>query len=114
MRKSDKKIDRLLCKYLTQVCEKAKDNISGFIWLTHTVNYSCFPQSLYILCVFDTNSALKQYRESKHSSMLEQLIYTALNNVDVKITQNKSMVGFDTQENCDLEHDGNWNRRLNN
>ena len=55
MRKSDKKLDNQLRLVLTDVCETALKEVEGFQWLTHVVNYSNFPQSLRVVCVFDTN-----------------------------------------------------------
>lgn len=52
MRKSDKQLERRIVHALTQVCEAAKADYSGFIWLTHTVNYQRFPQSLKVTLVF--------------------------------------------------------------
>ena len=53
MRKSDKKIDNQIIKVLTDVCQSALEDIDGFVWLTHSVNFDKFPQSLKITCVFN-------------------------------------------------------------
>ncbi|MBY6064518.1 hypothetical protein [Pseudidiomarina sediminum] len=53
MRKSDKKIDNEIIKRLTEVCETMKAHLSGFVWLTHEVNYQRFPESLLVTLVFD-------------------------------------------------------------
>ena len=58
MRKTDKKMDNQLRHVLTEVCEVALKDINGFQWLTHVVNYSNFPKSLQVVCVFDTNENL--------------------------------------------------------
>ncbi|MFA0027358.1 Fis family transcriptional regulator [Vibrio breoganii] len=55
MRKTDKKIENRIRSVLTEVCEDTLKGYDGFLWVTHTVNYSSFPQSLKIVCVFDTN-----------------------------------------------------------
>lgn len=49
MRKTDKKIENNIRISLTKVCEQALKEVDGFLWLTHTVNYSKFPESLQIL-----------------------------------------------------------------
>ena len=49
-------IERQLVAALTDACETAKAEIPGFEWLTHTVNYADFPQSLRITWVFDTRA----------------------------------------------------------
>lgn len=53
MKKSDKQLEGRIILQLTQVCEAAKADYSGFIWLTHTVNYQRFPQSLKMTLVFN-------------------------------------------------------------
>jgi len=49
MRKTDKKLDNQLIKLLTEVCETALEDFSGFQWLTHIVDYSNFPKSLKVI-----------------------------------------------------------------
>ena len=58
MKKSDKKIDNTVRKALTEVCEAALTEVAGFKWLTHFVNHNDFPDSLSVVCVFDTNVEL--------------------------------------------------------
>ena len=53
MRKMDKKRDNTIIAALTQVCHVAQDEGNGFQWLTHSVNYQNFPDSLTVVCVYD-------------------------------------------------------------
>ncbi|CAB0151373.1 hypothetical protein PSI9734_01761 [Pseudidiomarina piscicola] len=53
MRKTDKKIERDIIRELTAVCEQAKSICSGFEWLTHSVDYTKFPESLRVTLVFN-------------------------------------------------------------
>ncbi|RTE85864.1 MULTISPECIES: hypothetical protein [Gammaproteobacteria] len=53
MKKTDKKTDNQIIKALTEVCERAKFETSGFVWLTHAVDYNRFPQSLKVTLVFN-------------------------------------------------------------
>lgn len=53
MRKTDKKLERDIIRALTDVCEAAKTTHSGFEWLTHTVDYTKFPESLRVTLVFN-------------------------------------------------------------
>jgi len=52
MRKSDKKTESEIIRRLTEVCEAAKADCAGFVWLTHEVNYDRFPESLKVTLVF--------------------------------------------------------------
>ena len=54
MRKTDKRLENTLIAALTKVCEAALEEFDGFRWLTHFANYSDFPDSLTIVCIFDT------------------------------------------------------------
>ena len=48
-----KQTERDIIRSLTEVCEDAKVEHEGFVWLTHEVNYQRFPQSLVVILVFD-------------------------------------------------------------
>ena len=113
MRKSDKKIDNQLRILLTEICETALESIDGFQWITHVVNYSLFPQSLRIVCVFDSNESLEKYLQSDNSQQLSSSITKALSQMGLKFKNIDKHMLLDTEENCDEQQDGNWARRLN-
>ncbi|BCE02009.1 Fis family transcriptional regulator [Marinicellulosiphila megalodicopiae] len=110
MRKIDKKIDNQIIKALTQICEVALEEINGFIWLTHSVNFSHFPKSLKIICVFDSIEHLNDYLIINNGVSFGRYIQKQFKNIDIEIT-NKHIF-FDTQEKCIREHNGNWAKRL--
>ena len=113
MRKTDKKIDNQLIKVLTDVCDVALKEIKGFEWLTHLVNYSNFPKSLKIVCVFDNNENLNLFKSNANNQQkLQKLIQSKLLEVDVKVKNIVAHVLYDTQENCEKEQGGNWAKRL--
>lgn len=74
MRKSDKKVENQLRIALTEVCEAALKNGNGFQWLTHQVNYSNFPKSLQVICVFDINESLARFMKTTSCQELGSLI----------------------------------------
>ncbi|GLX83685.1 Fis family transcriptional regulator [Thalassotalea eurytherma] len=112
MKKSDKKIENNLRKSLTDVCENALEDIDGFVWLTHRVNYASFPDSLQITCVFKANSQLATFVKSKEKHGLLEQLATALKGIDINIKSINNHVFFDSEESCDSETDGNWAKRL--
>lgn len=112
MRKSDKKIDNNIRKTLTSVCEIALEQVDGFKWLTHFVNYDNFPESLAIVCVFDAESDLAKARVTKHDEFLISLIVESLLNEGIKLRDVRQSVTFDTEEACANESGGNWAKRL--
>ena len=112
MTKTEKKIDNNLCKILTDVCETAKDEIQGFQWLTHQVNYTNFPASLKLTCVFDSNADIAQLTASKQDLRLQGLLTQALMSMDVKIKNPNKQIKFDSEENCARDNGGNWTKRL--
>jgi len=112
MRKSDKKMDNQLRLVLTDVCEAALKEIDGFQWLTHLVNYSRFPQSLKVVCVFDTNENRSIFMSKSSGSELASLIQEKLHEVGVNIKDMSAQIVYDTDENCELEHKGKWAERL--
>ncbi|USH05373.1 hypothetical protein K6Q96_19400 [Grimontia kaedaensis] len=108
MRKTDKKIDNSLRKALTQVCDIAQSESDGFEWLTHFVNYDRFPNSLNVVCVFDTQANLAlANQESFHRHIKD-----ALDSIDIKVKDMSKHVQFDTEENCEKENKGKWNVRF--
>jgi len=112
MRKTDKKIDNKLRSLLTDVCEQALKDIDGFQWLTHMVNYDNYPDSLKIICVFDTNENLKSYLQSDNKQTLIRLIESVFQSLDIKPKRMVDHIAYDSEENCHQLHQGNWARRL--
>ena len=56
LNKTSQKIDNNICKALTIACESSLHEVPGFAWLTHRANYTNFPASLVITCVFELES----------------------------------------------------------
>ena len=112
MRKTDKKIDNQLRLALTDVCELALKEIVGFQWITHRVNYSNFPKSLKVVCIFDTNENLSCFMLKNSKAELNSLIQLKLNEAVVKLGNIAERISYDTEENCKNEHDGKWSDRF--
>ena len=112
MRKSDKKIENQIIKTLSQVCESGLEEIAGFEWLTHTVNFEQFPDSLKITCIFNNNKDLACYLNSTNSIDLKQVIEDSLQDIGIKIKNANKQIILDSEENCTLQHAGNWRQRL--
>lgn len=112
MRKSDKKIDNQLRQVLTDVCEIALKEIDGFKWLTHTVNYATFPQSLMVVCVFDTNQNVDNYLQSDSRHKLISLIQAEFKSINIKLKNIADHIKYDSEVNCNSQHNGNWAVRL--
>lgn len=108
MRKSDKKIDNAIRNVLTEVCDIALEKYDGFVWLTHIVNYNHFPDSLSVVCVYDTNEQLANTNKDE----LRSLIKEKLASIDIKLKDICENISFDTEENCDKENNGSWNERF--
>jgi len=112
MRKTDKKIDNQIRIALTDVCETALEEFEGFEWLTHLVNYSSFPNSLKIICVFDTNDNLASFMAGSNSRKLSTLMQKQLFKIGINIGDMASHLQFDTEQNCNEKNGGKWADRL--
>jgi len=112
MRKSDKKIENQIRDVLTDVCEDTLKGYEGFLWVTHTVNFSSFPQSLKIVCVFNTNKDRANFLESNGQQQVSSVVQNAFNQVGIKLKNADKHISYDTQENCDRDHQGKWGSRL--
>jgi len=109
MRKTDKKIENALREALTVACDMALEKHEGFMWLTHFANYQNFPDSLSIVCVFDTNEQLSKANDEG----LRVIIKDKLASIDINIKDIRQNVSFDTEENCKKENNGKWHERFN-
>ncbi len=110
--KTQKKIDNNVRKALTAVCEDCLKDVSGFQWLTHQANYTNFPASLFITCVFDTDEQLGQAHAQEQTLMMQKRIQSALLKIGVKLKSAVTQVVFDTEEACAQNHAGDWVLRL--
>lgn len=110
--KTEKKIDNTIRVTLTDVCEQTLGNVDGFEWLTHQVNYTNFPASLLITCVFDTEEHRLGAQAGGEAAQLQRLIQVKLLKVGVKFKALAQQVVFDSEEACAQQHDGDWTKRL--
>ncbi|WGV98098.1 Fis family transcriptional regulator [Vibrio sp. YMD68] len=112
MRKTDKKIDNQIRKTLTQLCETNLKQLEGFQWLTHSANYSNFPETLKVTCVFSTNRQLSEFLANDSGSTVCSLVQAKLEKIGITLKNAVQHIAFDTDQNCENEHGGNWARRL--
>jgi hypothetical protein len=94
------------------VCESEKTNIDGFIWLTHRANYTNFPASLIVTCVFDIDAEVKALPDNKQGEKLMNSIQKQLLKVGIVAKNIRQNVHFDSEESCLREHQGKWENRL--
>jgi len=112
MRKTDKKLDNNLRETLTNICEVALKEYSGFRWLTHLSNYSDFPNSLKIIFIFDTNSNLASFKATNGCQDINKQIQKALFKLNININNVTRHISYDTEENCSQSNNGSWKERL--
>ncbi|MCV6610695.1 MAG: Fis family transcriptional regulator [Amphritea sp.] len=105
VRKSDKKLENQLRITLTEVCEASLKEDTGFQWLTHTVDYQKFPDSLQITCMFDTPENLAEFLKSAHKAALTELIRDKLDSVGIRLKKPERQVVFDIEGD---ENKGEW------
>lgn len=85
MRKTDKKVNNKIIKTLTGVCDTALNQFVGFQWLTHLVDYSAFPKSLRVICVFDSDEHLNDFLKSHNRPQFDSLIQQQLQKINIDI-----------------------------
>lgn len=110
--KTQKKIDSNIRVALTEVCEYTLKDVPGFQWLTHQADYSNFPASLLITCIFDTDDSLRHAEDAGRILEIRKRIQAKLLKIGVSFKKVEQQFIFDSEEACVLEHDGNWTRRL--
>lgn len=112
LNKTSQKIDNNICKALTIACESALHVIPGFVWLTHRANYTNFPASLVITCVFETEAEIEQMKIHQQDDLLRNAILKQLVKVGVVVKKANQQIHFDSEEACLLHHQGEWPQRL--
>ncbi len=112
MNKKHKQLDKQIIKQLTLVCHLAQNEIDGFEWLTHLVDFSNVEQSLTIVCVFDNSANLETVKQSYQAEKLEMWIVEKLSQINVKLAKPKLQIVFDSEQACEAQQQGNWEKRL--
>ncbi|ALO36293.1 Fis family transcriptional regulator [Colwellia sp. MT41] len=110
--KTNQKIDNNVCKALTVACESSLHDVAGFVWLTHRANYTNFPASLVITCVFNTDEEVAAMKAEQQDEVLRLSIQKQLLKVGVVVKNIKQSVHFDSEEACQRQHRGEWADRL--
>lgn len=106
-------IERELVRALTNACETAKGEISGFQWLTHQVDYTLFPQSLVVTWVFDNDTNMAAASVAPGKARVVELTLAAFADIGISVTGGAAHVRLDSQQRCDTLHGGDWEARLN-
>ncbi|WP_122032294.1 Fis family transcriptional regulator [Aliivibrio sp. EL58] len=104
MRKSDKKIENQIRYVLTEVCEDTLKGYDGFLWVTHTVKFSSFPESLKIVCVFETNQDRANFLMGEDQLHVSTTIQKAFNKAGVQLKNVDKHISYDTKENHEGAH----------
>ncbi len=110
--KTQKRTENNIRLALTQVCEQSLKDIAGFEWLTHQADYTHFPASLFITCVFSTEQAQQNAIAQDDDKKLQKLIVAKLFAIGIKLPSVKQQVILDNEETCTLEHNSDWKLRL--
>jgi hypothetical protein len=105
------RIERRLIATLTAACETAKSEIKGFTWLTHTADMNAFAQTLKVTWVFETLSDRKLAQAGAKARVFE-LTAIALDEAGIDLEPSDHTVRFDSEEECQRAHDGDWQKRL--
>lgn len=110
--KTNQKIDNNVCKALTIACESYLHEVAGFVWLTHRANYTNFPGSLVVTCVFNTDEEIDAMKALQQDEIMIATIQKQLLKVGIVVKNIKKTVRFDSEQACQNKHDGQWADRL--
>ncbi|MHC8320735.1 hypothetical protein ACYZT4_08545 [Pseudomonas sp. GB2N2] len=105
------RIERRLITALTEACEKAKGEIKGFAWLTHTADLNALAETLKITWVFDSLADRRLAMVDAKARIFE-LTAIALNEADIDLIPSDHNVRYDSEEECLRTHQGDWKIRL--
>ena len=110
MKKSSKKLDNILRKGLTDICEYTLKGIDGFQWLTHLVDYERFPESLKIVLIFDKPHQVSRFHNSSERAIVEDNIAKLMQQHQIKSLS--QLIFYDNESDCAAQHNGDWVKRL--
>ncbi|WP_449433549.1 hypothetical protein [Pseudomonas putida] len=105
------RIERRLITTLTEACETAKGEIKGFTWLTHTADLNALANTLKVTWVFDT-LADKKLAQANAKARIVELTAIALSEANIDLVVSDRVVRFDSEEECQRTHGGDWQKRL--
>lgn len=109
--KQIKQLDKQIVQQLTQVCHLAQNEIDGFVWLTHTVDYANLDKSLKVIFVFATTEQ-KASAEHENADKMKAWVVEYLQPLGIKLNNADKQIQFDSEQACDAQHNGNWQHRL--
>ena len=105
------RIERRLIITLTEACETAKGEIEGFAWLTHTADMNALAETLKVIWVFET-LADRKLAQIHAKARIVELTTTALKEANISLNLSDRYVRFDSEEECQRSHGGDWKHRL--
>lgn len=105
------RIERRLITTLTEACETAKSEIKGFTWLTHTADLNALAETLKVIWVFETLADGK-LAQTEAKARIFELMTIALNEANIDLNLSDHNVRFDSEEECQRTHGGDWKKRL--
>ena len=98
MNRSERKSEQRIVSALKCVCDELTLSTPGFCWLTHFVDYTNVSQSLRVVCVFDTESALASARQKEATASISSLVEAHLKKEGLLLSSVDLSVLFDTEE----------------
>lgn len=107
-----KKLEEALSDHLGKACKAAKEELAGFQWVTHVLDYSDVQNSIQVVWVFDTNENLATAMREGYDSYLAHLTARALEAAGLSISDVRQHLDFDSEEECTRVHGGDWQVRL--
>lgn len=93
------RIERRLITALTQACETAKGEITGFTWLTHTADLQALEQTLRVIWVFETQ-ADKELAQVQAKARIFELTAAALDEAGLDLKLSDRNVHLDSEQKC--------------
>lgn len=107
-----KQLERQLVVALTEACEDAKAELTGFCWLTHDTGEHQFPAGLRVTWIFDTQANLDQALRNGLEQRARAWTSAALHQAGLDLDTKSSCLQFDTEGACTRFQSGDWLARL--
>jgi len=109
--KAQIKTDNAIANALQDLGNVQGPTFNGFQRFHHQANYTNFPASLMITCVYDS-IVNAETAETEQRAQIAKLIQAKLLRVGIRFKKLDNQIMIDSEEACHNEHQGDWGQRF--
>jgi hypothetical protein len=94
MKKSHTKINNQLITYLNKLCDFAQENMDGFLWLSHVIDYDSPKKGWKVICVFDTQEQAEMALQKGWKTLVLERVAKNVQSINSFFTKTELHIEF--------------------